>query len=137
MPGIYEHRMVVAPSEIDGLGHVTNVSYLQWMVDAAVAHSASQGWPLERYEKEKIAWVVRSHQLEYLRPAFEGDNIIVRTWVATMKRVSSERRYEVVREKDGDVLAQGVTEWAFVDLKTLAPIRIPDEVLESFEVVNR
>ena len=45
MPAIYCHSHVVRDDEIDGLGHVNNLHYLKWMQDAAVAHSAAQGWP--------------------------------------------------------------------------------------------
>ena len=72
-------------------------------------------------------------RIDYLKPALPGDELIVRTWVATMKKVTSERRYEVVR--GGDVLARGQTEWAFVDRKTLAPKRIPKEVSDCFSVI--
>jgi acyl-CoA thioesterase FadM len=35
---------------------------------------------------------VRSHLVEYLRPAFEGQRIRVSTWVANLRRVRSLRR---------------------------------------------
>lgn len=33
--------------------------------------------------------MMRSHFIEYLVPAFSGDEIMVRTWVTDMKRVTS------------------------------------------------
>ena len=42
-------EIVVPESAIDRNGHVNNVRYVQWMQDAAEAHSASLGWPTERY----------------------------------------------------------------------------------------
>ena len=44
---------------------------------AALAHSAAEGWPAEAYQKLGAGWVVRSHQIEYLQPAFPGDQIVV------------------------------------------------------------
>ena len=51
MPAIFEHNLVVAAKSIDRLGHVNNLVYLAWMQAAALAHSAAQGWPPERYER--------------------------------------------------------------------------------------
>ena len=51
MPAIYEHSVTIAPEAIDRLGHVNNLVYLGWMIEAALAHSAVQGWPTDRYEK--------------------------------------------------------------------------------------
>jgi len=39
--------------------------------------------------------IVRSHTIEYLGPAFAGDEIEVRTWVENLRRVRSLRRYKI------------------------------------------
>jgi acyl-CoA thioester hydrolase len=134
MPVIYEHALAVTPDAIDRLGHVNNLAYLAWMLDAALAHSAAQGWPPERYEQLGSGWVVRSHQIKYLQSAFLADSIVVRTWVADMKKVSSTRRYKIVRAGDSALLASAATEWAFVDFASGTLLRIPEEVSGSFEL---
>jgi acyl-CoA thioester hydrolase len=136
MPPIYEHLLTVAADEIDRLGHVNNLAYLAWMQAAALAHSAAQGWPSDRYEKIRSGWVVRSHQIKYLQSAYLGEEIIVRTWVAEMKKVSSIRRYKIVRSGDERLLASAATEWAFVDYDSGVLRRIPEEVCQSFEIVD-
>jgi acyl-CoA thioester hydrolase len=85
MPTIYEFFHTVTADEIDGLGHVNNLEYLKWMQAAAIDHSTAQGWPPERYVEAGAGWVVRTHTIEYLRPAFVGQEIVVRTWVANFK----------------------------------------------------
>ena len=135
MPAVFEYRHFVQLREIDGLGHVNNVEYLRWMQDAAVAHSAAQGWPQSDYIACGFGWVSRMHTIEYLSPAFEGDEIIVKTWVADMKRVTSLRRYEIVRMSDKKPLAIASTNWAFINFSTNLPSRVPAEVLQAFELV--
>src|SRR5262245_11355460 len=104
MPAIYEHSHTVEPEEIDALGHAGNIHYLRWTQAAALAHSAAQGWPEEAYQQLGLGWVVRSHEIEYLRPALAGDELIVRTWVARFKRVTSLRRYQILRKVDSRLL---------------------------------
>jgi acyl-CoA thioester hydrolase len=135
MPAVFEYPHQVTQNEIDGVGHVNNLAYLRWMQDAAVAHSAAQGWPSKAYYELGQGWVVRSHFIEYLVPAFLGDEIVVRTWIAEMKRVTSIRRYELMRTTDGKQLAVAQTNWAFVRFSTLQPCRVPPEVLNAFEIV--
>jgi len=132
MPAVYEHLLIVGPEEIDRLGHVNNLCYLAWMQRAALAHSAAQGWPPERYEALGAGWVVRSHEIRYLQPAYVGQKIVVRTWVAGMKRVGSTRRYRI--ERDGQLLARAETHWAFVSFASGAPCKIPPEVWQAFEL---
>jgi len=56
-------------------------------------------------------WVARSHHIEYLRPAFAGDEIEARTWIADLRRVRAQRRYEFMRQSDGVIIAKGETDW--------------------------
>jgi len=137
VPAIFLYHHTVRDDEIDQLGHANNLAYLKWMQSAALAHSAAQGWPAEEYRRFGAGWVVRSHQIEYLRPAFAGDAIAVRTWVADMKKVTSLRRYEIVRlgEKEA-ILAVASTDWAFIHYATGMPKRIPPEISGSFEIVS-
>jgi acyl-CoA thioester hydrolase len=143
---MYEHALVVAASDIDLVGHVNNVVYLQWMQDAAIAHSTALGWSAERYQAYGAGWVARLHQIEYLQPAYAGDQVIIRTWVADLKKVTSLRRYRMVRHdppKDDPegprketVLAVAHTNWAFIDFSTLTPKRIPIEVASAYHIVG-
>jgi acyl-CoA thioester hydrolase len=85
--------------------------------------------------KRSATWVVRSHLIEYLSPAFVGDEIEVRTWVANIRRVRSLRRYEFIRKADGKLLVKGETDWVFVDAETGRPLGIPDEVARLFPLL--
>lgn len=136
MPAIFEFACTVETEDIDALGHASNLAYLKWMQSAALEHSAAQGWPGTAYQALGAGWVVRSHQIEYLKPAHSGDRIIVRTWVADLKKVTSLRRYRIVRLSDGLLLATAATDWAFIHYATGMPRRIPVEVSQAFEVVE-
>ncbi len=137
MPEVYEHSHTVRNNEIDGLGHANNVAYVDWMQSAAVAHSTAQGWPNKAYRQLGLGWVVRSHAIEYHQPAFAGNRIVVQTWVATMTKVTSIRRYRILLREDDKLLATAETKWAFVDYATGQPARIPSEITQSFQVVDR
>lgn len=136
MPAIYEHPHQVTADEIDALNHANNLAYLGWTQAAALAHSAAQGWPAEAYHRLGHGWVVRSHRITYLQPALAGDDLVVRTWVATMKKASSTRRYDIVRRADSKTLASAATDWAFINFSTGLPARVPAEVSKSFELVD-
>ena len=137
MPRIFHYHHTVHKDEIDGLGHANNVSYVEWMQAAAVAHSAEHGWTRDRYHKMGKGWVARSHRIEYLQPAFQDDRLVIETWVAQMKKATSVRRYRITREHDDIQLATAETKWAFVNYATGQPMRIPQEVIDSFEQVDR
>src|SRR5687767_13931277 len=92
----HEYEFDVPPSAIDENDHVNNVEYVRWMQEAAVRHFAAVGGNALMREAG-ATWVVRSHHVEYLRPALRGERIRVRTWVEDFRRVMSRRKYEFLR----------------------------------------
>lgn len=129
---IYQHTVI--GDDIDDLGHAGNYHYIKWMQHAAIAHSTANGWPPQRYNELGSGWVVRSHKITYLKPAFEGDRVDIKTWVADMKPVTSLRCYEISNAR-GEILAKAETDWAFVNYTKQRPVRIPVEVSSCFEIV--
>ena len=133
MDRVYEHEFDVGSDVIDPNGHVNNVAYVQWMQDAAVRHGDVRGLTAATREAG-ATWVIRSHRIDYLRPAMAGDRIKVMTWVADFRRAFSLRRYRFTRALDGTVLARGETDWVFVDVTTGRPRSVPEGLKSMFEV---
>jgi acyl-CoA thioester hydrolase len=129
---IYRRSFTIPADSIDENGHVNNVAYVQWMQDIAVEHYSSIGGVIA--QGPNATWVVREHRIEYLLPAFEGEEIEIKTWVENFRRVRSLRKYEFVRKSDNKVLVRGETDWVFVDAKTGRPLQIPESVSSIFFV---
>ena len=136
MPRIFRQEIVVTEDAIDEFGHVNNQRYIAWMQEVAIRHSAANGWPMERYLEIGAAWVVRSHFIEYLRPAFAGDRIGLFTWAASLALREVSRKYLFRRAGDAQVLARAETKWVYVDIRSGRPRRVPQELLASFEAVS-
>ena len=134
LPAVFEQRRTVVPADIDENNHVNNLRYLEWIVAAALGHSEAVGWPRERYTELGATWIVRSHTIEYLRPAFVGDEVTVRTWVAQISKVSSRRKSQVLSQT-GAVLVRAETLWVFVSRRAHALDRVPAELAAAFPIV--
>jgi len=128
---VYTRSFTIPGDAIDENGHVNNVAYVQWMQRIAVEHYEAIGGVDPMHEAGAI-WVVREHKIEYLLPAFAGEEIESKTWVENMRRVRSLRKYEFVRKSDGNVLVRGETDWVFVDAQTGRPRAIPEGVAKVF-----
>lgn len=123
----FEHTFRIKPDEIDHQGHVSNVRYVQWIQDVALAHWRSAA---TSEQLTKITWVVLRHEIDYLRPAYENDEITVCTWVGKATAAKCERYTEIRRKEQ--ILAQAKSVWCMVDSKTLRPRRIEAELREKF-----
>jgi acyl-CoA thioester hydrolase len=130
----FSTHLTVTAAEIDELSHVSNVVYLQWVLLAARRHSEAVGLSLNDYLSTKHAFVVTRHELDYLRPAVEHDEIEITTQVSAMTVATSVRHTRIIRARDQELLARAVTRWAYVDLATGRPARIPDLVHARFTV---
>ena len=131
---IYRYEFAVQPEALDGNGHVNNVQFVQWMQEAAIRHYETAGG-IPPTLAAGATWVVRSHNVEYLRPAFLNDRIEVQTWVVDLRRVRSLRRYRFLRVADGKLLVKGETDWVFVDARSGVPLPIPKAVAAVFTLL--
>ena len=123
----------MAEGDIDLLGHASNVAFVRWIQDVALAHSTSVGLGLEAYRRLGAVFLVVRHEIDYLRPALRGDAIEARTWISSLMAAKCHRSTELVRKHDAQVLARGLTTWGFVETATGRPRRIPTEVLAAFD----
>lgn len=121
--GPFNLSIRVVPEDIDGLGHVNNVVYLAWVQLVAATHWHNLTTPDIR---SKNIWVALRHEIDYLNPAFLGDEISGFTWVATAEGVKSTRH--VVFYRGEKCLAKAKTDWCLLDTATLKPKRIGQDI---------
>jgi acyl-CoA thioester hydrolase len=130
--GTFERRFEVLASDIDELGHSSNIAYVRWIQDAAVAHSAEVGLDMAAYLRIGAVFVVVRHEIDYLRPALRGDTLKARTWISSVMAAKCLRETEITRESDGVLLAKSVTTWGFIEVASGRPRRIGDDVRSAF-----
>jgi len=136
MSSIFHFDIEVTAQDVDRNGHVNNVVYIQWMQDAAIAHARVSGCT-KASQAAGASWVVRTHHIEYLMPAFARDKITVITWPSNFQRVRSLRKYKFVRANDEAVIARAETDWVFINAKTGRPQSIPEEVRNTLPIVPK
>jgi acyl-CoA thioester hydrolase len=118
------------PDDIDELGHVSNLVYLRWVAEVAMAHSRDRGWDFPRYRALGAVFMVRRHEIDYIAQVTLGQILRAETWVDSWRAASCIRKTELVR--DGTVVARAATTWAMIGLAAGRPQRIPEELLAAF-----
>lgn len=109
---------------IDGLNHVNNVQYLYWVQEVAKAH-----WNKLTTNLSDVSgvWVVRNHFIEYKRPAFLGDQLLIQTKVKNIRGPLSERQVFIRNSQNKELLAQCNTSWCYMDLESRKLLPVPQK----------
>ena len=123
----FQKHITVTSKHIDDLKHVNNLVYLQWCLDIAIEHYQVKA-PKEI--KEDYVWVALKHTIEYLKPAFKDDELVVETWVEAYKGAKCIRHYRILK---GDVvIVTAKTNWCLLKADSQRPTRIPKVISDLF-----
>jgi len=131
MPSAFEISIDVKTEDIDILGHVNNVVYLRYVQEAAIAHWSNLA---SKEDQEKYFWVVSRHEIDYLRPIFEGQKIMAKTWVGEARNGMFERFTEIYRKDDSKVVAKARTLWCPIDPQSKRAVKVGPSVYKHFSV---
>ena len=122
--------MPVTPraEDIDGLNHTNNAVYVQWCEKVAWAHSESLGLGLPDYHRLDRAMAIRRGEYDYLLPTAADETLVLATWlVASDGKLTMERRFQLVRERDATTVLRGRWDLVCIELSTGRPRRMPAE----------
>ncbi len=116
--------------------HVNNLVFMQWVDDVATLHANSLGYTGSELLRRGVMWFVARHEIDYLAEGWQGDDLVLATWVRTMHRVKSWRDTLIVRPADSKLLCRAATLWVLVDLGTRRPIRHDAQMVSRFAPLN-
>ncbi len=120
-------------ADIDGLNHTNNAVYVRWCEHVGWAHSEALGLSLEDYRRLDRAMAIRHGGYDYLLPTAEGEALVLATWlVGGDGKLAMERRFQLVRERDGATVLRGRWELVCIEISSGRPRRMPQEFLDTY-----
>ncbi|MFC2073870.1 acyl-CoA thioesterase [Campylobacterota bacterium] len=131
----FEHRFRVNEKPENYIRHVNNLRYLEWFIDTAIEHARLLGWGMSTCKEMGLAWVAKSHSIEYISPAYQDDNLHIKTWIENITSTRITRCYECKRASDGQLIARASTVWVIVDYESGKPKAFPKELKTKFDAV--
>lgn len=132
-PNPFTHEISVKPEDIDGLGHANNAVYVSWLERCAWQHSISLGLDLDEYHRLDRAMAVVRHEIDYLLSAYEGEQLVMGTWIVQWDRkLKMDRCFQLIRPADGATLLRARTTFVCIELSTGKPKRMPAEFLAGY-----
>ncbi|MCF0144965.1 MAG: acyl-[acyl-carrier-protein] thioesterase [Eubacterium sp.] len=123
---IYEYESRVRYSEVDDHGEMTLFALMNVMQDCCTFHGEECGIGLAWNMERGCAWIIANLQLKIDRYPRYAEYIRVITWAPSFRGIIGRRNFRV-EYPDGTRIAEGTSEWLYMDMVHLAPLRIPKE----------
>ncbi len=118
--------------DTDAAGVVHNIVYLRFIETARTFLAIQLGMSFEEIARTQVHPVVTRTEIDYRRPALLGDTIRVDGRVAECSAARFWCEFEVVRPRDGALLAKCRQSLALVKMPEGRPVRLPAGFPENF-----
>ena len=106
----HEAPLRVRYAETDKMGVVYHANYLVWFEIGRTEFCRARGFSYRDMEENENSFlVVAESYCRYKAPAYYDDVLVVRTHITELRRRSLRFGYEIIREPDGTVIAEGET----------------------------
>jgi len=119
-----ECSLKVRSYECDSYNHVNNANYLNYLEYARWEFLKDIGFDYEGAFKNGYGTYVTRIEINYKRPAFTDNELVIRSWPVKKGAVSGTIAQEIWRGED--LIVEAKVTWAFVDSKG-TPVKIPPE----------
>ncbi len=119
--------------QIDFIGHVNNIVYIQWLENARVKLLEAIGLPVtELIEKHGIFPVLTKTAIRYRKPFFLNNTVTVEVWVSQLNNASADMDFNFKNEQ-GELCTTARQSCLFTDKQTMRPLRLSGDYRTAFE----
>ncbi len=116
--------------ETDQMGFVYYSNYFVYFEMGRIEFLRNLGFSYSELEKENIFLAVVDAHCKYRAPARFDDLLVIKTWLSKMKYARVEFCYEIRREGEEKLIAEGSTVLACLD-ENRRPRAIPDKIKKA------
>src|SRR3989344_4223814 len=126
-----EQRVFYADTDHGGVVYYSN--YLKWFEIGRTELLRDYGFDYANFEEQGlIAPFVEVH-CTYKHPAQYNDKILIKTKIEKVGNSSIKFYYEIMKQNDKKLLAEGYTVNVFVNKKTMKSVPIPKNLRNKLE----
>jgi len=123
---------VVRSYELDSFGHVNNAVYLQYCEGARNDYLKQKGIRFSDFQRWNKGPFLYQATLNYKRPVFADDRLRIEGRIRFQRRTGFRIDHVMSRIGDEETVCIAAIDFAFVDLVTQKPCRVPSPFLEAF-----
>ncbi|PHM40050.1 thioesterase [Xenorhabdus mauleonii] len=121
---------------IDIFQHVNNARYLEFL-EAARWDLLTDDDTLEWLNSKNIGFVVANININYRYPAVLADELEVKSSLQELRTKSGTFFQEIIRRRDNQIIADALTTFVCLDLKTNKALVLEGELKDRMELYKK
>lgn len=118
--------------QIDIVGHLSNIIYIEWMEIGRLKLLEAMGVPVAELTKNDIYPILVNTNITYKKPIFFGDKVNAEVWISKLNEASAVIEFRFFKN-DKILAATGNQKGLFITGLTGKPYRLTAEYRKHFE----
>ena len=136
-PTVNETRLRVRYAETDQMGVVYHSNHLIWFEVGRVELMRQMGFSYRDMERDEGRFIaVAEVKCRYRAPVYYDEEVLVRTWLKTVRNSVIVFSYELARAETGALLAEGETTHIVTD-SNMKVSPLPEKYLSAFRAAAK
>ena len=128
---VFEERIYTY--QIDIVGHVNNIVYIQWMENGRTRLLEAMGMPITYLTNSQgVVPILTDTTINYKKPFFIQNSVKIELWVSKLNNASAILKFRFFNE-NGELCATGQQKGLFIDTVSMRPARLNEKHREAFE----
>ncbi len=129
----FTQHFVVEESQIDSLRHTSNITYVEWCLEIAWAHSQALGLGAKEYHALDRAMALTLAEYQYLQSTRLGESLTAGTWITNWERPTKlERRVQIINANKRTTIVRAKLQFTCIEISTGKPKRPPPEFIRCY-----
>ena len=80
------------------------------------------------------SWTTKAINLEFNKPVFLGETVIVRTWVEEIGKKSVKVAFQILEKGTEEIATEGWGVYVLINAKTGKPEIIPEKIIKKYTI---
>ncbi|MDF2565833.1 MAG: putative eSPTERase [Massilibacillus sp.] len=130
-------RVKVNFFDTDAMAVVHHANYFRWFEIGRVEFLREAGITLNELIADHIVFPITDVSCKYRASARFDDVVIIETIAKVLTPVKLVFDYKVIREVDGELLAEGHSQGVFTSMETGKLIKLPKEYFDKLKAIQQ
>jgi acyl-CoA thioester hydrolase len=125
------YEQTVYSYQIDYVGHLSNIIYIEWMEIGRTILLEKIGLPLKKLEAKGIAPILVETSIRYKKALYISEKVKIEIWISELREASAIMQFKFYNSK-GELAAYGSQRGLFIHRDSVKTYRLNEEEKAAF-----